>query len=973
MPRQSADQVLVTIRERIDYQAVFAEFCGAITGSGEWRETRCLFHDDSNPSMGINLRHGGFRCHACHASGDFIDFYRRVRSVNFVEAVEELARRVSIDWEAHGEPQESASQEIDPLVISATHDRLIATSDKLDYLMSERGLTREIIDEYKIGHDGQRFYIPIMEGGAYVNIRRYDPSSRGSHKMISWRTGFGQARLWPMSVLFNAEAGDVVYIFEGEMDCLLARSRGLNAVTCTGGAGTWRDPWSVLLAGLNVVICYDSDAAGRAGAAMVARKLHGRAERIRVVGIPLPEIQGADFTDYIVGHGHELSDFHSLVRDTPDFEPSDIVEPTAVNREPVTVHLSQASLADYDQTTITMSVIVSGKTHAPYIVPSVVEATCSMPGVRMCERCPVASHAGRMHFDLELNTKPHCLELLAVSTPVQIKNLKTILNIPSRCSYVRFNHLSSINVEEVQLIPEVAESDEEAPYVTRAAYYQGHGLQANRGYVMTGITLAKPDTQMVTHLIRDAVPSRSNLDAFTLTDDVIERLKIFQPDSGGVEGLNAKLDEFYQDLENVTMIFNRRDIMTAVDLVYHSILQFDFQNERLKRGWCEALVIGDSRTGKSTIVERMRAVYRAGELSSGEHTSLAGLVGGLTQIGTTWTLQWGKVPLNDRRLLVVDEAGSLPPEQIAKLSSMRSSGVAEIVKIHTEKTNARTRMIWIANPRGDVSLSSFSQGVVAVKELIGAPEDVARFDLFCTAVTTDVPLAVINAQRESDTLQTFDSSVCHQRVMWAWSRSASDVDFTQAAVNKTLFYATIQGERYRHCAEIPLVEPNEQRIKIARIATAAAAMFFSTDESGSRVIVKPEHVEFAFNFLEKLFAKPSLAFAEWAEARHRENTLRNVTGVQEIVGRNPTSARQLMEQETLTQTSLREILRIDDRDDLRKTITTLTTAGFLARSGGRYRKTPAGIRWLRARIIGERGSQVEIEEPGGAEEPDTPF
>jgi hypothetical protein len=320
------DEVLSQIRERLDYAGIFAEFCGPITGSGEWRETCCLFHDDNDPSMGINLRHGGFICHACGASGDFIDFYERVRSINFIGAIEELARRVGIEWEPYGDPEERANQEIDSAIITSTHERLIATPDKLEYLMTERGLTREIIDEYKLGHDGQRFYIPIMEGGAYVNIRRYDPSGLGSHKMISWRTGFGQARLWPMSVLFNAEAGDVVYIFEGEMDCLLARSRGLNAVTCTGGAGTWRDPWSVLFVGLNVVICYDADTAGRAGAAMVARKLYGRAEKVRVVTIPLPEIQGADFTDYIVGHGHAVEDFLQLVRDTPEFEPSSETE-----------------------------------------------------------------------------------------------------------------------------------------------------------------------------------------------------------------------------------------------------------------------------------------------------------------------------------------------------------------------------------------------------------------------------------------------------------------------------------------------------------------------------------------------------------------------------------------------------------------------------------------------------------------------
>jgi hypothetical protein len=368
----------------------------------------------------------------------------------------------------------------------------------------------------------------------------------------------------------------------------------------------------------------------------------------------------------------------------------------------------------------------------------------------------------------------------------------------------------------------------------------------------------------------------------------------------------------------------------------------------------------------------MKQIYRAGELSSGEHTSLAGLGGGLTQIGTTWTLQWGKVPLNDRRLLVVDEAGSLPPEQIAKLSSMRSSGVAEIVKIHTEKTNARTRMIWIANPRGDVSLSSFSQGVVAVKELIGAPEDVARFDLFCTAVTTDVPLARINAVREADTLQVFDSGVCHQRVMWAWSRAATDVDYTQDAVERTLHFATVQGEKYRHCAEIPLVEPNEQRIKLARIATAAAAMFFSTDDTGRPVIVKPEHVEFAYEFLEQLFAKPSLAFAEWAGARHRENTLRNVTSVQTIVTTG-VMARQFMESELLAQTALQQILGIDDRDAMRRAMTTLTTAGFLSREGGRYRKTPAAIRWLRDRISADDLQPEQPEMLADAEEEQAPF
>jgi len=965
MPRLSADQVLQQIRERIDYLAVYREFCGELIPEGRgWHKTICKFHEDNRPSMGCHESHGGFNCVACHASGDFIDFYKHVRSVNFVEAVTELAQRVGIEWSA--EPADE-TRTIDHAIVDSAHERLKATPAAMDFLSTERGLTEQIIDEFKLGHDGQRYYIPIHEPttGDYVNIRRYDPRSRAQNKMISWRTGFGAARLWPQESVL---AGDTIYLMEGEMDALLGRSLGLNAMTCTGGAGTWRDPWSVMFVGLNVVICYDADNAGRAGAVAVARKLHGRAATVKIVEIPLPEIRGADFTDYIVAHGHTVQDFLSLVGQTSEFVPSDVpddMEP--VNREPVTVHLSQASLADYDNATITTPVVVSGKTHAPYIIPSQVEARCGMPGVRMCERCPVAGHAGRLVYDLSIDTRPVALKLLGVSEERQGKELRNMIGIPTRCTYVEMTRTSSANVEEIQVIPEVAESDEEAPYVTRSAYYQGHGLQANQGYVMTGVTLPHPANQASTHIIRDAVPSRSNLDAFELTESVVEDLKTFQPDGSGFESLMAKLNEVYADLEHITRIYHRRDIMTAVDLVYHSVLQFDFQGERLRRGWCEAFIIGDSRTGKSTIVERLRDHYRAGELSSGENTSLAGLVGGLSQIGTTWTLQWGKVPLNDRRLLVVDEAGNLPPEQIAKLSSMRSSGVAEIVKVHTEKTNARTRMIWIANPRDDRSLSSYSQGVVAVKELIGAPEDVARFDLFCTALSSDVGLATINAAHDHSGERVYASRLCHQRVMWAWSRRADQVQFTDDAVQSVLHYATIQGERYRHCAEIPLVEPNEQRVKIARLSVSAACMFFSTDETGEQVVVKPEHVEFSYRFLEQLFSKPSLAFAEWADARHRENTLRNTSQVQGILGTDRNVPLQLMQEEYLSQRSLKEILGVDDNDTMRSNVTALVTAGFLSRHGGRYRKTPAAIRWLRERISGTDADAMDMF--GSSDEP----
>ena len=38
---------------------------------GNWMMTNCLFHEDDNPSFGININDGGYNCFSCHESGNF--------------------------------------------------------------------------------------------------------------------------------------------------------------------------------------------------------------------------------------------------------------------------------------------------------------------------------------------------------------------------------------------------------------------------------------------------------------------------------------------------------------------------------------------------------------------------------------------------------------------------------------------------------------------------------------------------------------------------------------------------------------------------------------------------------------------------------------------------------------------------------------------------------------------------------------
>nr|MBA3731709.1 hypothetical protein [Gammaproteobacteria bacterium] len=58
---------------------------------GDWAAANCPFHEDTNPSLSVNLVRGGFICHACGAKGgDVLDFHRRLHGMDFVAAAKDL-------------------------------------------------------------------------------------------------------------------------------------------------------------------------------------------------------------------------------------------------------------------------------------------------------------------------------------------------------------------------------------------------------------------------------------------------------------------------------------------------------------------------------------------------------------------------------------------------------------------------------------------------------------------------------------------------------------------------------------------------------------------------------------------------------------------------------------------------------------------------------------------------------------------
>lgn len=69
----------------------YAKHLDTLHRRGEWADARCPLHEDHNPSLSVNLNHGGFICRGCGAQGaDVLAFHRHFKDMDFVTAAKDL-------------------------------------------------------------------------------------------------------------------------------------------------------------------------------------------------------------------------------------------------------------------------------------------------------------------------------------------------------------------------------------------------------------------------------------------------------------------------------------------------------------------------------------------------------------------------------------------------------------------------------------------------------------------------------------------------------------------------------------------------------------------------------------------------------------------------------------------------------------------------------------------------------------------
>lgn len=817
--------------------------------------TRHEAGDDSSPSLSINPNTGAFNCFGCGFKGTSVIGYATdaLYDGKFAQCLSALYSKY-------------IRQTVNEEDIEAAHQKLIRKQVIVQKIAATRGWTEDTLRALRIGWDSEekRTVLPIYNlQGFCVDMRLHDTLYRaalvnGKRVPAKGNRNSRTGDWYPLSATINPLLAGEIWLLEGEPDTIIATQDGINCITVTGGAGAWKaldHERLKVFNGKDVIVCLDNDKAGQEAARALAERLTAvGVHSLKNVVVP----SGKDVSDFFLKYGGSGQTLKQYA-----ISSEYLIKPT--KRNVLTLPLSDTSRAEFIGKYVRSEVIISGKADAPQAIPVRLKLTCG--SAEYCSSCPCKATGSAEHY---VSTEdPNVLEWLYVRD--YAAKVKEELHLSRTCK-ISAEVAEWQNLEQVTLIPALSTSSnqDQGNYSTRRGYFIGHGIESNNNYDIVAMPTVHPKTKESVLLVSKATGTYDSVTQFKLSENEVTELKeLFSDDPAQIIKDICKMLAY-----NHTHIYGRGDVHAAVDLVFHSPRDFSFSDVSLPKGSMELLIFGDTRCGKGQIAEGLTRFYDLGQVVSGENASFMGLCGGAQKAGDNFQLSWGAIPINHGRLVVIDEFSGLDDSILGRLSRVRSEGVAEINKggINT-RTRANARLIWIANPRQGREVGSYATGVSAIMELIGTNEDVARFDLAVVVQKGEVDIATINRTHNQQIDSKYSQAALRKVVLWAWSRRPEHVVFTRQATDYILEAANRLSQLYS--ATIPLIQGENARFKIAKIAAAIAARCFST-EDGTFLKVSERHAELAVSLIQRFYSKPSMGYRQFSDVETGTKTLVDV-------------------------------------------------------------------------------------------------
>jgi DNA primase len=862
---------------------------------------------ESVPSAHINLSQSLFHCKVCGQGMSEAAFLSKIQGISYKDALVLLKEMDKHRGNHFREERQSFLNNRDAQSI-----------------WTGLGLDLTTAEQLTIGYSGEGIDFPVIIYGELLDIRNYMP---GRKPKVMSRRG-AKNLLLPFDLWREDERPTL--LCAGEKDMAIARQNGFNAITFTGGERAFPKLFKASFKNKRIFIAYDNDQAGHEGSRNIASLLKdcGAFPHVVTGHYAVCTEKGEDIHDFFTKYNRTSEELQKILDAAPEFTEEEYREEQ--QRYIPLVTIEEASQGKYSNRLVSSRVSVVATYEEMFQVPEYVE----LEKFDAAPKGNTMDIGERREWALdESNAKDILLLMDSNLKEEQVRaNMKVLSRIPPKESHIRQIVKSKTNIFKAvvmdDLETEVVEDDEKGRSMTELLVYSiGEKVRSGEKYRIFYKPVPHPlKGQQIVGVITAMEESDNSISRFEVNDRVIESLKCFQVKEG--ETVKQKMNELYERTKGFAGVETRKDVAYTTDLFYHTPLKFKF-GRRTERATLDVMVVGDPRSGKSQTAKAMREMYELGLIASLKTTTEAGLVGGSDQTSGGWKTKLGLIPRNHKGAIILEEFSGGGQGLVSRLTEVRSSGRLRIGRVNGSiDVPAMVRMMSISNPAKDSHgntnlLRNYPNGVRILLDLVGASEDIARYDFF---LLVNDPENYINPLDEFD-LEPFPKESYLNRVRWVWSRKAEQVQMDRETMEHIVKLAEDLNRDYN--THIKFFGPEAWK-KLARISIATAGLLASMDETGQNLIVTKEHVDWAKSFLVACYDNRLFKLKEYVQAQRKltECDPQAVHALEGIYRQHSIMLQQLEMATEISQKDLQSISGLEPKE-FPKVLNTLAKMGFV--------------------------------------------
>lgn len=828
-------------------------------------------YQETIPSAHINLDKGVFHCKVCEKGLSEVSFISEILGCKY-EAASKIASLYKDVENLHSWNQ-------------------LKLNPRTKEICNELGISDEVIEELHLKTENREEDIafPVLMYGKVVDVRNYSPYNRAAK--IRSRAGSTTGMVIPFDLWINTNPHTWTIICAGEKDMAVARSNGFNAITLTGGEKALP---KILKPFKNrrVAICYDHDEAGIEGAKSVAAAILPYAAEVRIcTGFhEVCKEHGEDITDFFTKYKKTKKDLQKYIIDSPVFTPEEAAVVSKVTHPFVT--LLEASQPKYIGRVVQSNIQVVATYEKAMPVPTTIHAV--KLNISGDDKYNLMQQGETRDWELCDKTCQDVLKLVDNNfTEQQIRdNTREILGITKIERDVKIERPTKETVYQCNVTDLFEVTTKNPQTIEFVAYVIGKRLESGKKYCITYKLTPHPfKGQQLTMIILDATEAADSITDFHLTEDNKKMLDQVKNMEGSV---HDKVETLSEMAKSYIGYDGYNKLIKAIDLSFHAALQFNF-NGNTERGTLDTLIVTESRIGKSSTAEALQKLYSLGTFVSlaGGNATIAGIIGGSNKVNGSFQTRAGLLPMNHRGLVIFEELAKCDKDLVKALTDTRSSGSVKITRVSGDlQLPALVRMITLSNVKSSSKniqpIASYPNGITILVDLIGAPEDIARYDLMLVMGETGNRIIDPNWRP----ITPFEPDVYKTKIRWVWSRNPDQIIITRDVVEYIFKKCNELNSKYDSHIKIFGTEAWK---KVARLATAIAGYVVSTDDTYEKIIVTTECVDEAVDYLISCYDNNTFKLKEYVDNERRYGDIDDdgIKLLQDIYNQSPMTIRQL--------------------------------------------------------------------------------